>query len=82
MQEIDKSYREDLHVVVEDHVPQDVIEANNKKKLWAYGYNHEYDMVIVSKDGTIGQVISIETLNTFRRFSKYRAKMATLRGSR
>lgn len=62
MPEIDKSYRENLHVVVEDHVPLEVIEANNKKKAWVYGYNPEYDMVIVSKDGTIGEIISIETL--------------------
>lgn len=62
MQEIDKSYRENLHVVVEDHVPLDVIAANNKKKAWRYGYNAEYDMVIISKDGTIGEILSIETL--------------------
>lgn len=62
MQEIDKSYRENLHVVVEDHIPQNVIDENNRKKSWIYGYNAEYDMVIISKDGTIGQIISIETL--------------------
>lgn len=62
MQEIDKSYRENLHVVVEDHIPQGVIDENNKKKSWAYGYNPEYDMVVISKDGTIGEIISIETL--------------------
>ena len=62
MQLIDKSYREDLHVVVENHVPEDVIVANNRKKAWTYGYNAEYDMVIISKDGTIGEIISIETL--------------------
>ena len=62
MQLIDKSYRENLHVVVEDHVPNEIIESNNQKKAWKYGYNPEYDMVIISKDGTIGEILSINQL--------------------
>ena len=44
MQKIDKSYRRSLHKVVENHVPQDVIDKGNIKKSWKYGYNSEYDL--------------------------------------
>lgn len=62
MQEIDRSYRKNLHSIVENHIPENVIEKVNKLKGWKYGYNEEYDMVIISKDGTIGQIIEINTL--------------------
>lgn len=61
MQKIDTSYRRSLHEVV-DIIPQEVIEKRNRKKSWDYGYNKEYDMVVISKDGTIGEIISIEGL--------------------
>ena len=62
MQKINKSYRRSLHKVVLNHVPQDVIEKGNIKKSWKYGYNAEYDFVVISKDGTLGEIISIEGL--------------------
>ena len=63
MQKIDRSYRENLHTVLENHVPQSVIEKLNKTKSWKYGYNRECDMVVISFDGTIGQIIEIGGLN-------------------
>ena len=32
------------------------------KKRWEYGYNKEYDMVVISKDGTIGDIYEISGL--------------------
>ena len=43
-------------------VPQDVIKKKNKEKSWAYGYDEEHDIVVISKDGTIGEIYSINTL--------------------
>lgn len=62
MQEIDRSYRRNLHSVVWDHVEKDVIEKRNSEKSWKYGYCSEYDMVIISKNGTIGEIIDINNL--------------------
>lgn len=58
----DKSYRESLHRIVIDHIPKDVVNKNNRLKLWKYGYNEEYDVVVISKDGTIGEIVNIEGL--------------------
>ena len=34
----------------------------NKKKEWKYGYNEEHDIVVISKDGTIGDVYEVQGL--------------------
>ena len=39
------------------------IEIKNRAKSWEYGYNKEYDMVVISKDGTIGKTYNIQGLN-------------------
>ena len=43
-------------------ISKSVIEGNNKKKSWDYGYNEKYDVVVISKDGTIGEVIEVQNL--------------------
>ena len=39
-----------------------VIKKNNRYKKWEYGYNKEYDIIVISKDGTIGEIIEIQNL--------------------
>ena len=34
----------------------------NKEKAWKYGYNAEYDVVVISKTGEIGDVVEIQNL--------------------
>ena len=62
MQKTDRSYRRSISRVVENHIPEDVIKKNNSSKSWKYGYNEEYDMVVISKDGTVGSVVEINEL--------------------
>ncbi|MDY3443418.1 hypothetical protein JZ968_06505 [Riemerella anatipestifer] len=57
-----KDYRRGLHTVLNNYVPSNVIELYNKKKSWKYGYNSQFDMVVISKDGTIGEVLEINGL--------------------
>lgn len=49
-----------LYVVLNDFIPKAVYTSKNKAKSWSYGYNEKYDIVIISKDGTLGEVVSIE----------------------
>ena len=51
-----------LYRVIEDYIPKSVVKKNNKSKSWVYGYNKEYDVVVISKDGTIGDVVYISGL--------------------
>lgn len=49
-----------LYVVLNDFIPKAVYTSKNKAKSWSYGYNEKYDIVIISKDGTLGEIVSIQ----------------------
>ena len=44
-------------------VPLNVVKSKNKSKTWSYGYDEKYDIIVISKDGTIGEVWNINGLN-------------------
>ena len=43
-------------------VPVSTLKKRNDEKSWEYGYNEEYDLVVISKDGTIGDVYVINSV--------------------
>jgi hypothetical protein len=52
-----------LYYTVQDLIPKQVLQKKNKLKSWEYGYNEQYDVVVISKTGTIGTIINISGLN-------------------
>lgn len=59
-QEGSQKVAQKLYRVVRDLVPLNVRKSNNTYKAWKYGYHKDYDMVVISKTGEIGQIIEIE----------------------
>lgn len=57
-----KEDRNNLYSIVNNHVPPNVLSTKNKKKSWEYGYDEKYDMIVISKDGTIGEVYNVNGL--------------------
>jgi hypothetical protein len=51
-----------LYYIVENVIPEKILAKRNAKKDWVYGYDQEYDIVIVSKDGTVGDIYDIQNL--------------------
>ena len=51
-----------LYVLIDDYIKLSVINKRNRSRKWEYGYNEEYDIIVISKDGTIGDIISIKGL--------------------
>ena len=51
-----------LYVLIDDYIKPSVIKKRNRSRKWEYGYNEDYDIVVISKDGTIGDIISIKGL--------------------
>jgi len=51
-----------LYHIEKDLIPKTVIVNTNKYKKWSYGYNTKYDMIVISKDGTLGEVYNIQGL--------------------
>jgi len=48
--------------VVKDYIPPAVISNKNRVMSWLYGYNEQYDVIVISKSGKIGQVVEISGL--------------------
>ena len=43
-------------------MPSGVYKRKNNSKTWLYGYNEKYDIIIISKSGQIGDIITINGL--------------------
>ncbi len=55
-------YEQTLYKVLNEYVRPKEQNHKNKHKLWAYGYNKEHDMVVISKTGKIGEIYEIQNL--------------------
>jgi hypothetical protein len=51
-----------LYKVVDNLIPDNVVRNRNAKNSWKYGYDKEYDLVVISRDGTIGAIYDINGL--------------------
>ena len=51
-----------LYRVLDGYIPSKIYSTKNKSKGWAYGYNKEHDMVVISRTGQIGEIVMIEGL--------------------
>jgi len=60
-----------LYEVLKDPIPKDVLTKGNKAGSWEYGYNPKYDVIVISKDGTIGPVYEINGLKIALPFPKH-----------
>ncbi len=52
-----------LYTIVEDLVQKQTYNHKNKSKSWEYGYDAKHDMVVISKNGTIGEIYCINGVN-------------------
>lgn len=52
-----------LGEIIKDVIDDKTRIARNKAKSWKYGYDTSIDTVIISKDGTLGEIYSISGLN-------------------
>ena len=57
-----KEGQNSIYTVVKDYVPANAVTKKNGNKSWLYGYNDQYDMVVISKTGEIGEIINISGL--------------------
>ena len=58
----ERSHNYNIHSVVNDHISGNARRAKNKAKSWKYGYDSDYDLVVISKDGTVGDIYEINGL--------------------
>ncbi len=56
------SYNQTLWKEIKDVVNPKILAKNNRFKKWDYGYNPDYDFIVISKTGKIGQIMEIQNL--------------------
>ena len=54
-------YTQTLYKVIEP-IKINTIKRLNKSKKWEYGYNKEHDIIVISKNGQIGEIYEIQNL--------------------
>ena len=55
-------YEQTLVNIIDDHIKPHVLKRMNKGKKWKYGYNETHDIVVISKNGQIGEIYEIQNL--------------------
>ena len=55
-------YEQTLYKVLPDYIKPVVIKKNNRLNKWKYGYDKDYDVVVISKTGKIGEIYEIQNL--------------------
>jgi hypothetical protein len=54
--------RDSLYKIVKGLIPKTIISNKNRSRSWAYGYNSDYNVVVISKTGEIGEVYDVSGL--------------------
>jgi len=55
-------YNQTLYKILPDYIKPKILKRMNRYNKWEYGYNEEYDFVVISKTGRIGEVYEIQNL--------------------
>ena len=55
------NYEQSLYKIIEP-IKRTTITRMNRGKKWKYGYNKEHDVIVLSKNGIIGEIIEIQNL--------------------
>ena len=55
-------YEQTLYKEINDHIRPNIIKQKNRHNKWEYGYNKEFDIVVISRTGKIGEIYEIQNL--------------------
>ncbi len=55
-------YEQSLYKILPNHIKPKIINKKNRYNKWEYGYNEEFDIIVISKTGKIGDIYEIQNL--------------------
>ena len=58
-----KDGQNNLYNIQKDFVSPSILSNKNRARSWIYGYDDKYDIVVISKNGQVGQIVNISGLN-------------------
>jgi hypothetical protein len=60
---LQKDAQNNLYSIQKDFVSPSILSNKNRARSWIYGYDDKYDIVVISKNGQVGQIVNISGLN-------------------
>ena len=58
-----KDAQNNIYSIQKDFVSPSILSNKNRARSWIYGYDDKYDIVVISKNGQVGQIVNISGLN-------------------
>jgi len=58
-----KDVQNNIYSIQKDFVSPSILSNKNRARSWVYGYDDKYDIVVISKNGQVGQIVNISGLN-------------------
>ena len=58
-----KDDQNNIYSIQKDFVSPSILSNKNRARSWIYGYDDKYDIVVISKNGQVGQIVNISGLN-------------------
>ena len=58
-----KDGQNNIYSIQKDFVSPSILSNKNRARSWIYGYDDKYDIVVISKNGQVGQIVNISGLN-------------------
>tara|TARA_R100000781_G_scaffold47351_1_gene31845 strand:- start:847 stop:3093 length:2247 start_codon:yes stop_codon:yes gene_type:complete len=52
-----------IYTLLPNYIPSGILKRKNKSRSWLYGYDSKYDVIVISKNGRIGDVVEISGLH-------------------
>ena len=53
-----KDGQNNLYSIQKDFVSPSILSNKNRARSWIYGYDDKYDIVVISKNGQVGQIVN------------------------
>jgi hypothetical protein len=60
---LQKDGQNNIYSIQKDFVSPSILSNKNRARSWVYGYDDKYDIVVISKNGQVGQIVNISGLN-------------------
>ena len=55
-------YEQSLYKVLDNYIKPSTLKKKNNDKSWKYGYDEDFDVIVISKTGKIGEIYEIQNL--------------------
>jgi len=60
---LQKEGQNSIYTIVKDYIQPQAVSKKNGNRSWLYGYDEQYDVIVISKTGQIGEIYNISGIH-------------------